>query len=417
MINQFLNLKGVEVTKVESSGDAITASIVLSCQGESNCPKCKTRMVKDGKRNFKYLDVPMGLQHVYLSVERVKCVCPKCKETLYCPSDFIDEKRKATVRLVEIIQHKCLSIPFCELEMYTGLDVSIIRSIAQEYIKELESTVYFCTPSIIGINRLTIADETRYVLTNVEKKAIFAIIDSKLDVTLKNFLKGLPSRKGVTWVYQDLHLPLRELLHTAFPNSRSVVHKRKVIELLNECMLKECQLRQIMLNSSKSNLSDRVGKIFTKKRRAELNSIDKRDLQEVAKLIPSLYKAYNFREDFLSIYEQDDAKSAKLSMLLWAEEIPPELALLTHFAQMVKSCLIEIIAYWDAPESTNQDYLDCYDGLREVSNYIGNTTNYNIVRARMLYNEEARGVTAVESVVNGRVEYGASISVLRNKIN
>lgn len=416
MQQDLLSFLGVEIQNIHTDNNHVLAQGVIN-SSSMLCPICGEKMKRSGKRTTTYLDIPMGLKHVSLDIVRPRYVCGNCDHVCLGGSPDLDEKRKCTTRLVETIKTKCLAIPFSDLCVYTGLEVSAIKSIAIECAKELEDKIKFVTPTVMAINKVIIADQTRYVITNVEKGSLFNVLDAKLDSKLKKYLSSLSAKKDVSWVFEDIGMPFREVLHSSFPNCTAIVHKQKVIELLNDCLAKECYLRQIILDSKQKGLTDKIIRILTRKSRATLTASDRKDLAEIKKICPELASSFSLKEDFLAFYELEDAVSAKFAMSMWCEALPHSLALFTHFCDNIKSSLIEIIAYWSAPKEILDAYLDCYDGLREVSSYVGNTNNYRIVRARLLYDEEARNVNRVDSVVGGVIEYGASIKKLRERIS
>lgn len=417
MPQNFLCLECVEIRDVDIGECSILAHGYVG-EKMGKCPICGRENLKKGRRASKYHDVPMGLKTVQVNIVRTKYTCLDCGwKYIADHTNEFDEKRKCTIRLVETIKKRCLAIPFGDLADYTGLDIATIKSIAFEYTKKIEDTVKFETPKVMAINKLMIADQTRYVISNVEKGSLFNVLDAKLDSTLKNYLKKLPARKEVKWVFEDLKIPLRELLYDSFPSCKAVVHQKKVEELLYECLAKECYLRQIILDSKQKGLTEKIVKVLTVKKKSNLTASDKKDLAELAKTCPALANCFNYKEDFLAIYGIRNQTSAKFAMGLWCETIPQELALITHFSQIVRNSLIEIMAYWEVPKSIKQAYLDCYDGLREICSYVGNTDNYRIVRARLLYDEDARQSNMIESVVGGTLEYGASIQKLRERIS
>ena len=65
---------------------------------------------------------------------------------------FLDERRRATKRLVDVIRERCLGMTFHSLAEQTGLAVNTIKNVAQDLIADLERTVHYETPVIMGID-------------------------------------------------------------------------------------------------------------------------------------------------------------------------------------------------------------------------------------------------------------------------
>ena len=67
---------------------------------------------------------------------------------------FLDDKRRATKRLVDVIRQQCLSTTFRALAEQTGVAVNTVKNIAHDLIDELERTVRYETPVIMGIDEV-----------------------------------------------------------------------------------------------------------------------------------------------------------------------------------------------------------------------------------------------------------------------
>jgi transposase len=80
---------------------------------------------------------------------------------------FLDERRRATKRLVDAVRQRCLGMTFHALAEQTGVAVNTIKNIAQDLIVELESTVRYETPVIMGIDEVNLAGDYRCVITNL----------------------------------------------------------------------------------------------------------------------------------------------------------------------------------------------------------------------------------------------------------
>lgn len=416
MSQDFLNLDGLVIKSIDNQIDQIKVKAQIADEKPEYCAECKCKMVAKGKRSTVFQDIPNGLTQLSISITRNRYVCPKCGKESFATLPILNERRKCTERLVQLIKDKSLIIPFFELSKYSGVDTSLIKSIALEYAKELEETVKFKTPEIMCINRMLIGDEIHYVITNIEKKCMFNIVSASSDMAFKKYLKGLDNRRTVEWVFEDLLLPLREVLHQAFPNCKSVIHKNKVIEGLLKNIKNECYLRQIMFDSRRKDLTLRLIKILTHKRNHDLTQTDKRDLADAASIAPEFKNIFRLKEDLLQIYEQEDGITARFALSLWVEGIPKNLNLLRNFGNVLNRSLIEVINYWSVPECLQQSYADTYDSLKEIMSYVSHTHNYRIVRARLLYDDTARNITAVDSVRYGRIEYGASLNILQQRI-
>lgn len=94
------------------------------------------------------------MQPVRLEIDRPRYRCDACRKTLTLDLAFLDERRRATRRLVDAIRERCLGTTFRGLAEQTGLAVNTIKNIAQDLIEELDDTVRYETPVIKVANRM-----------------------------------------------------------------------------------------------------------------------------------------------------------------------------------------------------------------------------------------------------------------------
>jgi len=55
----------------------------------------------------------------------------------------MDERRRATSRLIQFVRKKCFSYTFAEIGREVGVDAKTIRAIFDDYVAELESKIKF----------------------------------------------------------------------------------------------------------------------------------------------------------------------------------------------------------------------------------------------------------------------------------
>lgn len=416
MPQNFLELEGLLLQSVDHFDDRIEVKAELAGGVAPPCRCCNRALMPKGKRTSLFYDLPIGFKHLKIFIKRERFICTHCGIEQFATLPILNERRKCTERLLNIIRIKCLTIPFFDLAGYIGIDSAVIKSIALEYTKHLENTVKFQTPKILSINRMVVGDEDRYVITNIEKKTLFNILEAENDSTLKRYLKSLSNRKDVEWVFEDLRMPLREVLHYAFPKSCSVVHKQTVISAINRTIQNECYLRQIILDNKRKDLCKRFIKIATSKVAKELTQTDKRDLADAYAVTPELRFLFELKDELLSIYNYEDAATAKFSLSMWVANIPHSLVVLTSLSKQIQRSMIEIINYWHVPEEVRVNYMECYVHLKHIVSYVRHANNYWKIRARLLYDETARSMNREESVIYGQIEYGASLNWLKERI-
>lgn len=195
-----INLDGLTPTDYRNENGDIIATVVLNDGDIDICPNCGGKLYKHGQRSNTFADLPIQNQPVKLEVVRPRYRCKDCHALVTANLEFIDDKRRASYRLVEYIQNNCLEKTFSELAENTGLAVNTIKSITLDYISELESTVKFETPTIIGVDELEILDSKRTAIINLSMNCLFDILPKNTPTCLLSLLKRLNDKNKVEWI-------------------------------------------------------------------------------------------------------------------------------------------------------------------------------------------------------------------------
>ncbi len=171
-----LNLPGVKPVDYFSQNHGITV-VAEALDGDLPlCADCGKPMYRHGKRPNLFADIPMQMQPVRLEIFRPRYRCDGCGKMATPELMFLDEKHRATKRLVDAIRERCLGMSFHALAEQTGLAVNTIKNIAHDLIEELERTVHYETPIIMGIDEVNIAGKYRCVITNLATNNIYQML-------------------------------------------------------------------------------------------------------------------------------------------------------------------------------------------------------------------------------------------------
>jgi transposase len=116
-------------------------------------------MHRHGTRKNKFMDTPLYMEPVRLEVQRPRFRCESCGKMSMPELSFLDDKRRATKRLVDVIRQQCLGTTFHALAEQTGVAVNTVKNIAHDLIEELSQTVRYETPVIMGIDEVNFRPE------------------------------------------------------------------------------------------------------------------------------------------------------------------------------------------------------------------------------------------------------------------
>jgi len=413
-----LNLPGV--TPVDVRTEKRTIIISASVTGApSDCPDCRKPMYRHGRRCGSFADTPMQMQPVRLEITRPRYRCDACGLTITPELAFLDERRRATRRLVDAIRERCLSTTFHDLATHTGVAVNTIKNIAQDLIVDLEQTVRFATPVIMGIDEVNLAGGMRCIITNLATSSVFQMLEERTQARLKPFFNALPDRDKVEWVCTDMWRPFKQSFGPYLPNAKLVIDKFHVVRMASDALEQERKRYQKQLDREDRIHIKKSIRWLTLRRPGNLSSAEKAGLNIVREKIPELAVAYDLKETFYCIYDAPDKAAAMRAFETWENVLPANMPGFRALAKTVHNHYEDIFAYWDAPLRITNAYTEAVNGVVKVANRMGRGYSYEIIRAKTLYSKHAR---KVGSEVSKRaipttgappiVEYGPHIPTL-----
>lgn len=419
-----LNLPGVKPVDLRP-GRILTIVADLLEDEPPQCPDCAKPLHRHGRRANIFADTPVQMQPVRLEINRPRYRCETCGKTVTPELIFVDEKRRATKRLVDAIRQRCLGMTFHALAEQTGLAVNTIKNIAHDLIEELEQTVHYETPVIMGIDEVSLAGDYRCIITNLATNNVFQMLEFRTQEHLKPFFQSLKDREKVEWVCTDMWRPFKRSFSQYLPNARLVIDKFHVVKMASEALEEERKKYQATLSKDERIQVKKSIRWLTLKRPGNLSTTEQKALEIVRQTIPDLAEAYDFKEAFFRIYDDPDKRSAMHAFEAWENSLPAnELERFHSLAKTVHNHYEDIFAYWDSPAPITNAYTECLNGLIKLSNRMGRGYSYEIIRAKTLYAKQARkvgsgvrlatpsGTTVPTKATSETVEYGPHIPTL-----
>lgn len=388
-----LNLPGVRPVDYFSQNRGITVIAEVIADDLPVCPECRKSMYRHGKRTSIFADMPIQMQPVRLEIVRPRYRCDSCGKMSSPDLTFLDEKRRATKRLVDAIRERCLGMTFHALAEQTGVAVNTVKNIAHDLIAELDRTVRYETPVIMGIDEVSIAGAYRCVITNLATNNVYQMLELRTQEHLKPFFQNLPDRERVEWVCTDMWRPFKRSFAQYLPNARLVIDKFHVVKMASEALDEERKRYQATLSKNERVHVKKSIRWLTLKRPSNLSPAERKALEVVRETIPALARAYDVKEAFFRIYDDPDKASAQHAFEAWENALPQgELEKFHSLAKTVHNHYTDIFAYWDSPGRITNAYTECLNGLIKLSNRMGRGYSYEIIRAKTLYAKHARKV-------------------------
>ena len=390
-----LQLEGVHPIDYRNEDGCIVITVQSSGEPLETCPECGGRLYKHGQRINHFADTPLQMQPVKIEVIRTRYRCSECKSMITPQLSFLDEKRRATHRLIQQVRKRCLDRTFTQLAEDTGVVVNTIKNITLDFMEELERDIKFETPTIMGIDELKLMGTYRCVITNLAMNSLYDMLPERTQDTLMPYFAKLPDADRVEWICSDMWRPFKKSFRLYLPNAKLVIDKFHVVRMASVALDTERKnLQSGMSRYARLNMKKHLRWLLLK-RPNFLTEEQLEVLAQLEKLHPELKEAYDFKEQFYNIYEATTKDDAIQRFNDWERDIPKNIKSFRDVAKTVNNNFEDIFAYWDAPVRITNAYTEGHNGITRVANRMGRGYTFEVLRAKMLYHKVARSITTL----------------------
>ncbi len=307
---------------------------------------------------------------------------------MFDPISDLDSKRLATTRLIGYIRKHCFRETFASIARQVNMDEKTIRHIFDDYADDLANKFRFVTPRYLGIDELKIVGAYRAMITNVERRTVFDMRATRSKADLLAYFKVLPDKENVEWVTMDMYHVYKQVMKEALPEAQIVVDRFHIQRMANEVLEKmRKRFRKTLTQRQRLKLKDERFLLLKRKRDLSPEAIDR--ISNWFQQFPLLGEAHALKEDFSAIWDNKNRKSAETAFQAWLGRLDPELR--PDFKELTTAMTnwhCEIFAYFDNP-ITNA-YTESVNNLAKGMNRMGRGYSFEVIRARMLYDEKAR---------------------------
>ena len=383
MKTDILNLPHYHVLQVEDTDGDFHIRIETISSPEC-CIHCSSwALVGFGRRENWIRDLPIHGKRVGLSVDTRRFRCKSCGKTFYEHLPDMDSKRSMTVRLKTLLENRSLRHPFTHLADETGVSNTTIREVFDDYRKDLEGSLQFETPEVLGIDEIHLISRSRAVFTNIPSCFVIEMLPDRNKTSVVRYLSKLPYRERIRCVAIDMWQPYHEAVREVLPGIPVVVDNFHVVKMANAALNEVRKTVGGTLSPERRRSLMRSRPILLK-RFADLNDVQRKRLDEWSREFPILAKAHQVKERFYDIYESPSRSEAGQRYKEWEADLDPELrdpfgSLLTAFQNWKEP----ILNYFDH-QVTNACTESANNLIRAVQR-MGRGYSFDVLRARILF--------------------------------
>jgi transposase len=386
-----LNLGSLRAASLIDGGD----HYIVEVDGQGMpacCPHCLSeRPYRHGSQQQHYIDIPMRGKPVLLRVDRARFRCKVCGKTFFSHLPDIDAKRKASVRFIKYIEQESMKKTFALLSREAGIDEKTIKHIFKDYVERLGKTVRFETPEFLGIDELKIIGEYRCMITNVDELSIYDLLPNRRKADLTTYFKALPDKHKVKVVTMDMWRTYKDVVNAQLPGRDIVVDRWHVVRMGNDALeTVRKKIRKDLNTRQRLKLKDDLFVLL--EREGRLTTDEHNKMLEWFELHPELELAYRIKESFHEIYNCSDKEDAQAFAQVWLDSLPPEMEYAFGAARTaLTNWWGEIFNFYD--HRVTNAYTESTNRLAKDMNRMGRGYSLEVMRARLIYEKQARKPT------------------------
>jgi len=287
------------------------------------CGALEGKLVKFGKEDQSFRDVPIHGKRSTIWVIRRRYRCADCNSTFRQPVPHMDDKRSMTSRLVRHIERASMLGINTDVARDVGVDEHTVRRIFEDYYQAEDAKYTPKAPKVLGIDELFLGKEYRAIFTNITEQTVIELLPSRTLKTVTHFLGNLEGRKDIQIVCTDMWGSYRTAVKSVLPNATMVVDKFHITRMANEAMdtVRKGLKASLNANQRRTLKGDRKSLLM---RKHDLKAWQSLVMETWLNAFPELNVAYGLKEGFYGIWDAKSESEAKELYREWARGIPAE---------------------------------------------------------------------------------------------
>lgn len=313
-MTDFLRLPHWEVQAVHEHAGGYRVDATHADQ-PACCIRCGTveELYRHGTIAHAVNDTTHAGKPVVIDWQRQRYRCRACGGTFLQPCRDINDRHLMTVRLVQHIEKSVFRRTSVAVADEVGVSEGTVRNVFHAYAERMEAAHVFSAPSVLGIDELHIRGKARCILTNISDRAILDFLEDRTkDIVYRSLLR-LEHRERVQIVAMDMYRPYLTVSKLVFPTAIAVVDKFHIQRMASQSL-------DAMRKLVGKRVSRRRGTFIKRNRHvllarpANLKDEQRLLLAEWLGEIPELRAAYDLKEQFYDIWEEQGVTAARRAL-------------------------------------------------------------------------------------------------------
>jgi len=269
-------------------------------------------------------DLSSGDRRIYLEYELRRVDCEACgvkQERL----DFLASNTKFTKRLALSIGGLCRTMPIKDVARRMNLDWHTVKELEKEYMREQLARAGPPSPSVIGIDEISIRKRHTYriVVSDLEKRrAIWfgGAGRSQADMDLFYAFLGEENREKIRLAVMDMWKPFRTSTQTHAPQAAILFDKFHILRHLGEALDKVRKAEYARVTGTKRKFI-KGQKYVLLAHKENLTSEARKNLKLLLAANKRLNTAYLLRESFAQLWDYKSEAWARRFFDNWKSQL------------------------------------------------------------------------------------------------
>lgn len=355
-----------------------------------NCHTCGTigQVVRFGKKQVKYRDVPLRGKRVSLWAIQRRFLCRSCGGTFTPKFWEMTDDHRMTKRCYSYIIKQAVAGANTKVARDIGFDESVVRAVIKAYCEEKASGYRPTLPRVLGIDELYLGRKFRCVLTDIERSTIIDVLEDREFSVVHNYLANARGRENVQIVCQDMWKPYRMVASQLFPKASVVVDKFHIQRGANLCLdeLRKHVKKGLPKAKRRQLTQDRKLMLM---RRHDLDEWQKMQIDTWLNKVPEFGAIYEGKEAFFDIWLSTSEEEARKRYREWLDAIPEDhqsywKPLITSMTNWDK----EIFAYFGPAERNTNAYTESINRQMRDLHRDTRGMSFEMFRAKTLFSLE-----------------------------
>jgi len=312
------------------------------------CPKCASPSnTRCGRRTSTVKDTPLQDRAIWLKIHKHRYYCKTCRKPFTESVSIVWPKRRTTQRLRKHIAKQCHN--YSSLKKVTknySVSSGFIYSVYySEIAKKLNEYNTKRWPTVLGIDEHFFRRKKGYteyvtVFTDIKKKRLFDLAETKSSKKLIEQIKHIPGREDVKLVTIDMSSSYKALVRKFFPNAKIISDKFHALRLLTPYIMKAGK----KIHGHRQELRTRRMLLCNRKK---LDYFLRSDIDHYLKDKSDLNELYRAKERFYEIYRMKGYDKARKALDKFIESLKDTSLLgLQRFRRTLKKWKEEILLYF-----------------------------------------------------------------------